>query len=319
MIRIVYFGTADFAVAPLRALLDDPSGRYEVVTVVSRPDKPVGRKQGLQAAPVAALARERGLTLLQPTNLKDPEFAAAMAAAASDVYVVASYGRIIPKSILDIPKIAPLNLHGSILPKYRGASPIQAALIEGESDTGVTLMVMDAEVDHGPVISEALVPISPDDTHATLELKLGDAAAWLLQRDLAPFCSGELRAVPQDHSAATITSLIRKEDGLIDWRNEDAERIERKTRAYSPWPGAYFTLSHAGASIRIKLLKASVVTAPEDGTAPGKLFISPSGRPAIVAAGGAVELLEIQPEGKKAMSGLAFINGHRGLFTELRP
>lgn len=310
MIRIVYFGTADFAVAPLRALLDAPA-RFEVAAVVSRPDKPAGRKQEIAVAPVAALARERGLPLLQPTKLKDEAFHAALAALAPDVLVVASYGRIIPQAVLDLPKIAPLNLHGSLLPKYRGASPIQAAILEGETVTGVSLMVMDAEVDHGPVISMVETPITADDTHASLEHKLGDAAAALLVRDLEPFCSGALKAAEQDHAGATFTKLISKEDGLIDWRMEDAARVERKTRAYSPWPSAYFILHHTGVDTRVKLIKAADTSEAPLNTAPGACFVTADEQPAIVAAQGAVVLLEVQPEGKKPMAGRAFLNGHK--------
>jgi methionyl-tRNA formyltransferase len=310
MIRIVYFGTADFAVAPLRALLDSPD-RFEVVAVVSRPDKPAGRKQEIAVAPVAAMARERGIPLIQPTKLKDEAFHSALAAFTPDVLIVASYGRIIPQAVLDLPKIAPLNLHGSLLPKYRGASPIQAAILEGETVTGVSLMVMDAEVDHGPVISMTETQIAADETHASLEHKLGDAAAALLVRDLEPFCSGALKAAEQDHAGATFTGLISKENGLIDWRAEDAAHVERKTRAYSPWPGAHFVLRHAGTETRVKLIKADVATDAPTGTAPGTCFVTTDGQPAIVAARGVVVLLEVQPEGKKPMAGRAFLNGHK--------
>ena len=309
MRRIVYFGTADFAVAPLRALLDAPE-RFEVVTVVSRPDKPAGRKHVIAVAPVAALARERGVPLLQPTKLRDAAFRDALVVLSPDLLLVASYGRIIPQEILDLAKIAPLNLHGSLLPTYRGASPIQSAILEGARVTGVSLMIMDAEVDHGPVISTEECPIADDDTHATLERRLGVVAASLLSRDLEAFCAGTLKAATQVHAQATHTSLISKEDGLIDWRKEDASRIERKTRAYSPWPGAYFTWKRDGTEIRVKILKASVIAAASQVPA-GACFVSPQGMPAIVAAKDVLVLREVQPEGKKPMDGKAFLNGHK--------
>lgn len=308
MIRIVYFGTADFAVAPLRALLDSPD-QFEVIGVVSRPDMPVGRKQELTAAPVVALARERRLPLFQPTKMKDDAFFAALSALAPDVLVTASYGRIIPQRILDLARIAPLNLHGSLLPKYRGASTIQAAILEGETVTGVSLMVMDTEVDHGPVISMVETPITTDDTHATLENRLGGAAAALLVRDLAPFCDGTLKAVPQDHERATFTKLIEKEDGLIHWRTMDAARIERMSRAYSPWPGAFFVWKRDGVHLRVKVLKAAVIVAESEVPA-GTCFVTPDGQPAVVTMEGVLVLLEVQPEGKKPMPGKAFLNGH---------
>ena len=307
--KIVYFGTAQFAVAPLKALLAHPE-LGTVAAVVSQPDKPFGRKRELTAVPVAALAREAGLPLLQPARLKDDAFVAAIRALAPDLIITASYGRIIPQAVLDSARVAPLNLHGSLLPKYRGASPIQAAILAGETTTGVSLMVMDAEVDHGPVVSDIEVPIAADDTHTSLERKLGDAAATLLVRDLARFCAGELRAVPQLHDRATHTALIAKEDGRIEWSTEDAAHIERKTRAYSPWPSTYFVWQRGATAVRIKILRAAVHVAPA-GMLSGTCFVSPSGNPAVVAAHGAVELLEVQSEGKGAMAGKAFLNGSR--------
>lgn len=313
MIRIIYFGTADYAVPALEALLAAPD-RFEVAAVVSRADKPAGRKGDIAVAPVAKLARERKLTLYQPAKLKDDEFYAALSALAPDVLVVASYGRIIPRRILDLPKVAPLNLHGSLLPAYRGASPIQSAILEGERVTGTSLMVMDEEIDHGPVIATIETPIADDDTHESLEKKMGSDAARLLADNLEPFVRGDIKAVPQDHAAATFTKILSREDGLVDWRAEDAERIERKTRAYHPWPGAYFIWTRPGTSgaapMRVKILKASVIAAGSE-VPPGTAFVAPSGMPAVVAAKDVLVLDEVQPEGKKPMPGKAFLNGHK--------
>ena len=315
MTKVIFFGTADFAIPALEALLGEPD-RFDVVAVVSRPDKPAGRKGDIAVAPVAQLARARKLTLFQPTKLKDDVFYDSLDVLKPDLLVVASYGRIIPQRILDLAKVAPLNLHGSLLPKYRGASPIQTAILEGESITGTSLMVMDAEIDHGPVLAMAETPIALDDTHASLERKLGVDAARLLIENLELFMGGEIKAVPQNHQAATFTKILSREDGLIDWHAEDASRIECKTRAYHPWPGAYFVWNRAGKPLRIKVLSARVIQNLGN-ILPGTCFKSQSGNPAISTANNAVELLLVQPEGKKSMPGSALLNGYRDIIDTI--
>ncbi len=306
-LRIVYFGTAPFAVPPLQALLDEPA-RFDVVAVVSQPDKPVGRKGEVTASPVSMLARQNEVTLLQPRTLKDDDIFSTLAALKADVFIVAAYGKIIPRRILDLPRIAPLNLHGSLLPKYRGASPIQTAILGGEKTTGVSLMVMDEEVDHGPVISTVEVTITEGDTHETLEATLGEAAAGLLIDCLEKFVNDEIPPTPQDHEKATFTKILDREDGLVRWSKEDAPRICRKIRAYYPWPGAYFVWKKDGVNMRVKIIAADPIgtTLP-----PGTCFALADGTPAIAAASGGVALLEVQPEGKKLMPGKAFANGHK--------
>ncbi|MEY4722790.1 MAG: hypothetical protein RLZZ324_303, partial [Candidatus Parcubacteria bacterium] len=309
MLRIVFFGTADFAVPALTALLDAPE-HFDVVAVVSQADKPAGRKGELEASPVAWRARARGARLLQPLSLKDETFFEELSSFKADVFITASYGKIIPQRILDLPRIAPLNLHGSLLPKYRGASPIQAAILAGEPVTGASLMVMDAQVDHGGVIARAECAIAPDDTHDSLEKKLGDVAAALLIDHLEEFADGDEKAVEQAHEEATFTSLLEKTDGLTDFRAMSAARIERMSRAYSPWPGAYFMWTRAGVPMRVKILRGAVTATPAD-TAPGTGFKAQSGHMAVATTEGSLELLEVQPEGKKAMDGKAFANGYK--------
>ncbi len=307
---MVYFGTGDFAVGPLQALIERP-GEFEVRAVVAQPDKPAGRG-GVERSPATALvAKRNGLRLLQPETLKDAAFLKTVSELSPDLFVVASYGKIIPSLLLGIPRLGALNLHGSILPKYRGASPIQAAILEGESETGVTLMLMDKEMDHGPTLAEARLPISNHDTYPSLEANMSEIAAELLTEKAPEFVEGRLKPVEQDHRLATYTKLISREDGLADWKNEPAERLERKLRAYHPWPGLYAVWSRDGKPLRLKVVRASVI-ADSGNRPPGTAFESPQGNPAVAAVKGALEILEIQPEGKKPMSGLAFLNGYKG-------
>lgn len=312
MLRIIYFGTADFAVPPLEALLASPE-RFSVIAVVSQPDKPVGRKGEVTASPVATLARAKGVTLLQPKTLKDMAVQQQLMALDADVFVVAAYGKILPKAVLNIPKHgSSLNLHGSLLPLHRGASPIQAAIAAGDARTGVSLMVMDEEVDHGPVLATVMVPIAPDDTHATLEAKLGVAAAGLLADNLVAYAEMKLTPTHQDHDRATFTTTLSREDGFVSWANEDAAAIERKRRAFTPWPGIYALWSRKGAPLRLKLLAVEVADAPA-GAAPGTVTKGADGAPVVSAKSGALALREIQPEGKKPMPWKAFLNGYPDL------
>ncbi len=315
-LSIVYFGTAPFSVASLRALLAKPS-EFRVVAVVTQPDRPAGRDGVIRRTPIALLAEEYSLPLLQFESLKFPESHAVLARLEADFFVVAAYGLIIPQAVLDIPKFGALNLHGSVLPKYRGASPIQEALKNGDSMTGVTLMRMDAKVDHGPVYKGVEVSVAPGDTHATLEVKLGEAAGPLLAESLSLIATGKMQAAEQDHAAATLTKLIKKDDGLVRWAEMSAVEVERLLRAYTPWPGIYTTWEKvAGAApMRLKLLE---VTAHEDndvsrGLKPGTVFTDAALGVCVKAASGFVSLVQIQPEGKGAMPGKAFLAGNGGV------
>lgn len=310
MLRVVYFGTAQFAVPPLEALLAQPA-RFEVVGVVSQPDKPAGRSGAVVASPVTLVARERGLHLLQPLKMKADETREALAALNADVFVVAAYGRIIPRALLDLPKHGCLNLHGSLLPKYRGASPIQASIAGGDTLTGVTLMGMDEEIDHGPMYATAQVAIEPADTYTTLEAKLARAGAQLLVDKLEDVVSGALPPQEQDHAQATHVGIIDKRDGFVRWSEMSAAEIERRWRAYTPWPGAYAVWNRRGTPLRIKLLDIAVAANPEMVVA-GKSFVDPqSGEPAVACREGAIVLRSVQPEGKKALPGKTFLNGYQ--------
>ncbi len=309
MLRIVYFGTAPFAVPPLKALFG-AKGRAEVVAVVTKPGKPVGRKGELQSSPVAKAAREAGAMLLMPPSLKTEDLRERLAALNADLFVVAAYGKIVPRAVLDLPRLGCLNLHGSLLPKYRGASPIQAAIAAGERETGVSLMRMDELVDHGPVLATVAVPIDPGDTHGTLETKLAGAAADLLVAHLDDIAAGKLASQEQRHDAATYTAIISREDGFVRWDGADARIVERRLRAFDPWPGLYAVWTRNGRPLRLKLTDVHAIE-NRPGLKPGTAFIDDEGFPAVSAKSGAVRLLQVQPEGKKPMDGKAFLNGYK--------
>lgn len=304
-ISVIYFGTAPFAVPALRALTEDT--RFRVDLVVSQPDKRSGRKGELKESAVTAFARGQNLDLYQPASLKDGNATSLLGELGADVFVVAAYGKIIPQTILDIPKIASLNLHGSILPKYRGASPIQTAIWEGEENTGVTLMQMDAKMDHGPLYATVSVAIASDDTYTSLEEKMGNASAGLLTDNLAGITDRSIEAKKQDHDTATFTKILTREDGKIDWATEDAARIERKIRAFNPWPGCYTTWHHDSTTSRLKILKVAVSNEESAHVSPYK---NTDGYPSVLTVAGEIVLLEVQPEGKRSMSGIEFLRGY---------
>ncbi len=306
-LRIAYFGTAAFAVPPLEALLGR-AGEFEVVAVITQPDKPAGREKIAAASPVAAFAAENRLRLLQPATLKTDAVQTTLAALDADVFLVAAYGKIVPKAILALPRLGCLNLHGSLLPKYRGASPIQTAILAGETETGVSLMLMDEAVDHGPVLATAAVPIATDDTHGSLERKLAVVASRLLVDNLGAYAAGVLAAKGQHHDEATFTKILTREDGLVDWREDDAAAVERKRRAFDPWPGIYAVWIRNDKPLRIKILKLKIIEDP--GAMPGAVVLSKNGLPAVGCKDNAVELIEVQPEGKKPMQANAFLNGY---------
>jgi methionyl-tRNA formyltransferase len=309
-IRIVYFGTSAFAVPPLLALLARPEA-FEVLAVVTKPDQPVGRHQTITPSPVAAASRAAGLTTLTPDKLRGNEaFLAELRALAADCLVVAAYGRILPPAVLAAAKHPPLNLHGSLLPKHRGASPIQAALAAGDAVTGVSLMQMDEAVDHGAVYDTVTVPIEPTDDYPSLEARMAAAAATLLTDDLPRIVAGELAAAPQDHAAATYAGILSKADALIDWRGMTAEQIVNRLRAFTPWPGLCANWQRtADKALRLNLKAVAADKASR--LAPGQVGLSPDGYPLVGTSDGALRLITVQPEGKSPMDGKTFLNGYR--------
>lgn len=302
-------GTPEFAVATLSALISD--GQYQIAAVITQSDKPMGRSKELVPSPVKKWAVAAGLPVLTPDKVKgNAELFEQLKALDLDAIVVAAYGKILPQEMLDIPKRGVVNVHGSLLPKYRGASPIAAAILNGDPTTGVTIMKMELAMDTGPVIgSSDKVPIAPDDTTATLSEKLSRIGAEALIKYLPDYLDGKITPTPQDNTQATSVKLINKEDGLINWQ-EDAKMIERKVRAYQPWPSAFTKLDGK----ILKVLRAELL--PEVGT-PGQVWQTPDGYPAVFTGNGSLKLLELQLEGKKTTTGVDFLRGYPKLLSGL--
>jgi methionyl-tRNA formyltransferase len=302
-LRIVFFGTAELAVASLRALASNPE--FKVVTVVTQPDKPRGRDLRLQPSAVKAAAMELGIAVLQPKRAREENFIDEIRGLAPDLNVVVAYGQILPQALLDVPKHGSLNVHTSLLPRHRGAAPIQWAILEGDSETGVTIMKMDPGLDTGPILTERRTAISDEDTSQTLHDRLAVLGAELLVETIPDWVAGRItpRAQPE---GATYARKIEKSDGLIDW-NETAAQISRKVRGFTPWPGAYTFLETGGQRRMIKVLSGAPV---DVGGEPGTV-VSTSKDGIVVGAGhGSFCITALQPEGRKRMSAHEFLTGH---------
>lgn len=304
--RIVFLGTPEFAVPSLVALLAEA----EILAVVTQPDRPKGRGQQVSAPPVVALARERGLRLLQPARLRDPQVIQTIAGLGPDVIVTVAYGRIIPPDLLRIPSLGCINLHPSLLPKYRGASPIQRAILNGETETGVTIMYQSEELDAGDIILQRSVPILPEDTAATLEGRLAEVGAQALVEALRLIAAGRAPRRPQDHPQATYVGKLTKDDGRVDW-SRPATHIANQVRAMAPWPSAY--TRHRGRLL--KIWRAVPAAPPDDRDAPRPApgtVVAVQREGFVVATGdGALLVGEVQPEGRRRMSAEEYVRGAR--------
>jgi len=305
-LRVVFFGTAEFAVPSLEALLH---AGHDVLAVVTQPDKPQGRGRQLAASPVKKAVEARGLPLLQPRRVRSEMFLEKMRALAPDALALAAFGQIIPQALLDLPPLGPINVHGSLLPKYRGAAPIQRAIMAGEIVTGITTMWMDATLDTGDILLAASLPIAPDDTAGTLTPKLADLGARLLVETLAGLAAGTLPRRPQDHSQATFAPAITPEDGILRWE-ETAEAIRNRIRGVSPRPGAFAAIKGK----RVKIWSAEIAAPSSGAVAPGTVQeISKTPAGVRVAAGDGTTLLltEAQPENGRRMSAADWARGLR--------
>ena len=297
--RIVFLGSPDFAIPALDAL----AARFPVVGVVTQPDRPAGRGGTLKSPAVKVAALRLGIPIIQPAKLHAPEAMDQLRAWSPDLIVVAAFGQILRPALLELPKLGCLNIHGSLLPHWRGAAPIQAAILAGDSETGITIMKMDSGVDTGPVLSQRYIPIAPDDTAGTLFEKLAPIGADLLLETLLRYLSGDLIPRPQPEEGATYAPMLKKDDGIIDLRRSATE-LERQVRAMNPWPGAF--LDWKGAPLKVLRVRVSNEKSPGAGTR-----LTVEGHPALGTAQGILILEEVQPAGKKPMPGKAFLSGAR--------
>ena len=296
--RVLFIGTGEIGVPVLRWLLE--SDRHELIGVVTQPDKPVGRDQRIEAPPIKAALTGNDLPILQPARIKAPDAVAEIRAFAPDVIVVMAYGQILPRAVLEIPRIACLNLHASLLPLYRGAAPIQAAIVADDKETGITVMYMDEGLDTGDMLLKKTIEIMLGDTGGSLHDRLAEIAPAALEEALEQLQSGTAPRNPQDSSAATYAPKLEREHGRIDW-NEPATQIERKIRAFNPWPGTFAILRDAtGMDRKLKIHRAAAVDSCS--ADPANLVIP--------AKKGAVRLEEVQLEGKRRMSASEFLRGY---------
>jgi methionyl-tRNA formyltransferase len=299
--RLVYMGTPQFAVQPLVALSD---AGHQVAGVVTRTDKPAGRGRVLAEPPVKTAALERGMRVFQPKRVRDDEFVAVLQELRPDAIVVAAYGQILPSAILNLPRFGCINIHASLLPYYRGAAPINWAIINGESETGITIMRMDEGMDTGAILMQERVPIGPADTTGSLTEKLALLGSRLIVTAITLIESGRLTPQTQQSSLATLAPILKKENGRIDW-TLPATGIHNRVRGLSPWPGAFSFLEGK----IIKIIESAVVPGTSE---PGVL--SATGDILTVGTGeGILRILMLQPEGKKPMNAGEFLRGHRGI------
>jgi methionyl-tRNA formyltransferase len=300
--RLVFMGTPDFAAASLEALLrsDDP-----VVGIVTQPDRPKGRGHILTPSPVKLLAQREQIPLLQPLKMKDPEFLQALTAWKPDLITVAAFGRILPAAILSLPPRGCINVHASLLPKYRGAGPIQWAIINGETETGITTMLMDEGMDTGAILLQKAIPIMPDDTADTLSPRLAETGGRLLVETITRLKAGTLVPQPQDASQATLAPLLNKQDGAIDW-TLPAAVLANRVRGLSPWPGAY-TTTVGGDSWTI--WRALALPGPV--TTPPGMIVAVTREAIHVATGnGVLAVMELQPANSRRMAVSQYLAGH---------
>jgi methionyl-tRNA formyltransferase len=299
--RIVFMGAGEIGVPTLQALLNS---EHEVVGIVTQPDKPVGRSQLIEPPPIKKALSGTNIPVLQPARIKDRQAIEEIRALRPDVMVVMAYGQILPRGVLEIPEIACLNLHASLLPRWRGAAPIQAAIAAGDREIGITVMYMDEGLDTGDILLQRTIDILPADTGGALHDRLAGVAPETLIESLDLLAKGKAPRTPQDNAVATYAPKLKREDGKIDW-SDPADAIERKIRAFDPWPGAFMTVSTDGTR-NLKIFSATVIDLRGK---PGKILRSEN--ELMVAAGeDALSLGEVQLEGKRRMSAMEFLRGH---------
>ncbi|HKV84445.1 MAG TPA: methionyl-tRNA formyltransferase [Ktedonobacterales bacterium] len=316
-LRVLFMGTPEFAVPSLAALVEHTApGRLwatglDLIGVATRPDKPAGRGRKVAFSPVKQYATEKGIPVFQRGSLRSPETEKFFTSLAPDVIIVAAFGQILPSTIIELPAHCCLNVHASLLPRHRGAAPISAAILAGDAETGVTIMLMDEGLDTGPILSQDAIPVAGDDTTGSLTTALATLGANLLIRTLPEWLAGGMTPRPQDDALATMTRPIRHQDCLLDW-TEPAEEVGRQVRAYSPRPGAFTRW----VGRVVKVLQAHPVAMTADRHEPGMCFVDATAGGLVCACGqGALALDVIQLEGKRALPAMDVLRGHPTLAT----
>ena len=306
-LRIVYFGTPQFAVPTLEALL---ASRHVVSGVITQPDRPKGRGQRLQPTPVKATALTQNLPVFQPERLRAPEVRATLEGWAPDLGVVAAYGKLIPEDLLAIPRLGMINVHASLLPRYRGAAPIQRAVIDGETETGVTIMRVIKALDAGNMLDTVRCPIGPDETSDVLERRLSELGAALLVEVVERLARGPVPEERQDDMLATYAARLTKAEGLIDW-TLPAAYIHNRVRGLYPWPHAYTYIGHERLIVLATRVDANPTSGATPDAAPGTIVTASADSIRVATGhGGEIGILQVQPEGRRAMSVRDFLGGH---------
>ena len=299
--NIVFFGTNNFALPALQPLAEN----FNIVLAITKPPKPSGRKQAIAPTSVEVKAKQLGLDVISPETF-DNKIIGQINNLAPDLIVVVDYGKIIPQKILDIPTRGAINIHPSALPKYRGASPLQTTILNGEKETAISIMLIDKEMDHGPILTQKKVSILADDTYGSLYTRLSQEYPKLLIETIKKYISGKIKPEKQNHKKATFTKILKREDGRINW-NQSAIEIERMVRAYDPWPGTF--CEHAGK--RLKILTTSISSKNYLDKKPGQFFETPLKKLAVTCGKTSTLLIhKLQPEGKLPMTDRDFIRGY---------
>ncbi len=307
MLRVAFFGTPDFAVPFLSALLADP--QFEIVSVVTRPDEEAGRGRALTAPPTKVAALTSGIPVFQPETLRSNEALVELAGMNADVFVVFAYGRIIPKDVLNLPRLGCVNVHPSLLPKYRGPTPMQSAIRNGDATTGITMMMLDEGMDTGALLSFVNIGLDENETLETLTKKVEEQGPPLLIETIRRLAAGDITPMPQDESLATVCKLLARDDGRMNWTLPSVE-IERMVRAFKGWPGTWTTWNGS----RLKIHEVAIADFRDD-LPPGTVSIK-NNRLFVDCSDGTLEILNLQPEGKPAMSAEAFLRGYSAISGE---
>jgi methionyl-tRNA formyltransferase len=298
MTRVIFMGSPDFALPTLRVLAD----AYDVVGVVTQPDRASGRGREVKPPPVKLLAQELNIPVIHPEKLRQPEAMEQLRAWNPDLIAVAAFGQILRKDVLDLPRFGCINVHASLLPRWRGAAPINAAILHGDKETGVTIMKMDVGLDTGPILSQRSLRLTRDDTAGSVLEKLSHLGADLLIETFPDYLAGKIQPVPQPEEGATYAPMLKKEEGKLDF-TRPVDELERRVRAFNPWPGAFMDFD----GTLLKIHRAHI----ESGKAEAGQRLVYQDQPAVGAGGGLLVLDEVQPAGKKSMSGKSFLAGAR--------